>query len=370
MEIGVATDIGAGQRANDDAWCVEQLHPNVTLLAIADGFGRADGVQASAIVVDGVREVIRRELLRATFPQRSLTPTNIRELLTEAFAEANDRLLHGGGSTDDHVAAASTCTAVLLVDDKAFVAHVGDSRAFLMRRNELVQLTPDESIVPEFVRSGGGKQRLARPQRITRPLLTRVLGVEEAAAAPPRVAHYTLHARDAVALCTDGAYRGVALSDLQAALSARESVHECAARVVALARGAGGADNATVILAREATVHGSPSDAAPHHRGTPRPLLIVSTALAVFVVATTGLIGWWVGDNHLYLGADTGGRVALYAGAPASVFGVPLHVTRKTYPVLEESLPADVQAKLNEGLPISKAADADAFVLLKGHTQK
>jgi PPM family protein phosphatase len=364
MEVGVATDIGAGQRSNDDAWCVEQLHPNVTLLAIADGFGRADGVQAAAIVVDGVREVIRRELLRATFPQRSLTPSNIRELLTHAFAEANDRLLSGGGSTDDHVAAASTCTAVLLVDDKAFIAHVGDSRAFLLRRNELVQLTPDESIVPEFVRSGGGKQKLARQTHVRRPLLTRVLGVEAATQAPPRVSHYTLHARDAVALCTDGAYRGVALSDLQGAFGAKESVNECAARVVTLARNSGGADNATVILVRDATIHGSPTQAAPRRSTTPRALVVASTALAVFIVATAGFVNWWIGDNHLYLSTDSGGKVTLYAGAPATFFGVPLHVTRKTYPVATGDLPADLQVRLREGLLVSKPADADAFVVL------
>ena len=92
MEVAVTTDVGAGQRFNDDAWCHEQLHRNVTLLAVADGFGRPQGVPSAAIVLDAVRDVIRRELRRATFPPRSLTANDMRELLVSAFADGNERL--------------------------------------------------------------------------------------------------------------------------------------------------------------------------------------------------------------------------------------------------------------------------------------
>jgi PPM family protein phosphatase len=296
MEVGVATDVGAGQRSYEDAWSAEQLHRNVTLLGVADGFGRGHGVPAATIVLETVRDAVRRELRRATFPSRTLSPTDVRQLLINAFSEANDRLYRLGGGSDDCVTAASTCTAVLIINDQAFIAHVGDSRAYLLRRNELVALTNDESILPELVRSGGRTQRSTK-NRPSRPLLMRALGIENAVAVSPKIVHYTLHARDAIALLTDGAHRAVALADLQTALSGKDSAEAGAQRVVALARVGGAADNATVLLAREATAHGSPAEP-----DTQRKSKVSTTTLLVWlgvvVAATAVLVIWWFAAGH------------------------------------------------------------------------
>ncbi|MBV8081557.1 MAG: serine/threonine-protein phosphatase [Candidatus Eremiobacteraeota bacterium] len=368
MEVGVATDVGAGQRSNEDAWSAEQLHKNVTLLAVADGFGRAGGVPASTLVLETVRDAVRRELRRATFPSRTLSPTDVRQLLVSAFAEANDRLFRLGGGNDDCVTAASTCTAVLIINDQAFIAHVGDSRAYLLRRNELVALTNDESIMPELVRSGGRQVRsgTGRPRNI-RPLLMRALGVEDAVAVAPKVSHYTLHARDAVALLTDGAHRAVPLAELQPALTGRDTADASAQRVVALARIGGGADNATVLLARDATVHGSAAEQPRAKRRVRVPAVMVYIAIALFVLTTIGIIAWWVSDTHLYLSTDQSGNVALYAGTPASFYGIPLHVTRKVYHIPAQSLPTDVQRDLSHGLQVSGPSAADDFLRTQTH---
>ncbi|HLN47280.1 MAG TPA: protein phosphatase 2C domain-containing protein [Magnetospirillaceae bacterium] len=360
MEVGVATDVGAGQRSNEDAWSAEQLHKNVTLLAVADGFGRAHGVPAATLVLETVRDAVRRELRRATFPSRTLSPTDVRQLLVSAFSEANDRLYRLGGGSDDCVTTASTCTAVLVINDQAFIAHVGDSRAYLLRRNELVALTNDESIVPELVRSGGHPARPGK-QRSSRPLLMRALGIEDAVAVAPKVSHYTLHQRDAIALMTDGAHRAVPLADLQPALTNRDSADASAQRVVALARIAGGADNATVLLARDVTVHGSAADQArAPRRRWPGVMLLI--ALALFVITTAGIIAWWFSDNHLYLGTDETGKVALFAGTPASFYGIPLHMTRKTYDVTAQSLPTAVQHDLDHGVQVVGQNAADDYL--------
>jgi len=361
MEVGVATDVGAGQRSNEDAWSAEQLHKNVTLLAVADGFGRPGGVPASNLILEALRDAVRRELRRATFPARTLSPTDVRQLLVSGFAEANDRLYRLGGGNDDCVTAASTCTAVLIINDQAFIAHVGDSRAYLLRRNELVALTNDESIVPELVRSGGRAGRMSR-QRPSRPLLMRALGVEDAVAVAPKVSHYTLHARDAIALLTDGAHRSVPLADLQPALTKGDTADAAAQRVVALARIGGGADNATVLLARDATIHGSPAEQTRVPRRARHHAVMLLAALVLFVITTAGIIAWWLSDSHLYLGMDGSGKVALYAGTPANFYGLPLHVTRKTYDVAGNSLPPEVQRGLEHGLQVSGQAAADDFL--------
>lgn len=357
MEVAVTTDVGTRQRYNDDFWCHEQLHRNVTLLAVADGFGRPQGMPAATIVIDAVREVIRRELRRSTFPPRSLTADDIRELLKSAFASGNDRLLQMSGGTQDRVSAFSTCTLVLIVSNQAFVAHVGDTRAYLLRRGELVQLTSDDSLAPEPVRSAASSLGIARRSQLP-ALLTRALGAESAEAAVPKIAHYTLHSHDTVLLCTDGVSRGIGVGDLVAAAGVRESARVASERVIALARGAGSIDNATVLLAREATIHGPSIDAASMTLAAPwRRGASIIAALALFVVSGLIVQSYWFGDDHLYLAQDSAGEVGLFAGAPGDVFGLPLHIERTTYHLSVADLPAADQRAIDVGVPV---ADADA----------
>lgn len=361
MEVAVTTDVGAGQRFNDDAWCHEQLHRNVTLLAVADGFGRPQGVPSAAIVLDAVRDVIRRELRRATFPPRSLTANDMRELLVSAFADGNERLLEVGGGTQDYVAAGSTCTLALIVSNQAFVAHLGDSRAYLLRRGELVQLTSDESFFPEYVRSGTGQP--ATRNRQMPALLNRALGLQPAVDPPPKIAHYTLHAHDAILLCTDGASRTLSFNDLQAAVTARDSARSAAERIVGMTRSAGGTDNATVILARNATVHGAPVDSRNSSSSSRwRWTAALAAALALFLVTGAIAKAYWFGDSHLFLAEDSAGDVGLFAGAPGSVLGVPLHVERTSFSFAVSALDPTDQRAVEDGMPVSTPQAANAVI--------
>jgi serine/threonine protein phosphatase PrpC len=362
MEVAVTTDVGAGQRFNDDAWCHEQLQRHVTLLAVADGFGRPQGVPSASIVLDAVRDVIRRELRRATFPPRSLTANDLRELLVSAFADGNERLLELGGGTQDYVAAGSTCTLALIVSNQAFVAHLGDSRAYLLRRGELVQLTSDESFAPELVRSGTGQPSATRNRQMP-ALLNRALGLQPAIDPPPKIAHYTLHAHDAILLCTDGASRTLSFNDLQAAVTARDSARAAAERILGMTRSAGGTDNATVIVARNATVHGAPPDSSKSSSATPwRWAAALAASLALFLVTGAIARAYWFGDSHLFLAQDGAGDVALFAGAPGSLLGVPLHVERTSFAFAVSALDPTDQRAVEDGMPISTPQAADAVI--------
>jgi PPM family protein phosphatase len=361
MEVAVTTDVGSGQRFNDDAWCHEQLHRNVTLLAVADGFGRLQGVPSATVVLDAVREIVRRELRRATFPSKRLTAADIRELLTSAFAHGNERLLDLGGGNADFVAAGSTCTLVLIVDNQAFIAHVGDSRAYLLRRGELVQLTTDESLLPELVRSGamtGDVQSKHMPA-----LLMRALGVEPAAAVPPKIAHYTLHPHDSLMLCTDGVSRSVGFAETQGAMASRETVQAAAERIVALARNSGSIDNATVLLARNATVHGAPGDVAPRITLLPSRLIAVAIAVVVLLVTAGAIVReFFFDDWNLYLAADPSGHVGMFAGSPDTFFGVPLHVERTSFELAVSKLaPQDRRQMAAGAIPVANADAANAL---------
>ncbi|MBC5827827.1 MAG: hypothetical protein GIW99_09135, partial [Candidatus Eremiobacteraeota bacterium] len=245
--------------------------------------------------------------------------------------------------------------------NQAFIAHVGDSRAYLLRRGELVSLTSDESLLPDLVRSGSGQTTAFRRGKL-RPLLTRALGIETAQAVPPKITHYTLQAHDAMLLCTDGAYRGVALADLQAAVLQKERPEWISDRVVALGRMAGSNDNATAIFARDATLHGAPAEAPAHRQRPRRSFVALTAAVALFWAATLGLMAMWGGSSRLYLGTDGAGAVTLYAGEPASVLGVPLHLARQTYGISQADLPQAIRRELADGVPVGSAEVADSVV--------
>ena len=358
MEVAVTTDVGSAQRHNEDGWCAEQLHRNVTLLGIADGFGRLPGTTAASTTLEAVREVVRRELKRA-IPPRSLTAGDMRQLLVRAFNAANERLLHLAGGDADRVAAASTCSAILIVSTEAFIAHIGDSRVYLLRRGELVQLTTDESIVPELVVSRGGSQRGQR-NKLPRPLLTRALGLDADGVAP-KVTHHTLQPHDALLFCTDGAYRTVALGDLQATVNARERAEWATDRIVGLGRSLGGVDNATVMFVRDATEHGAPPE--PRLESAHRPQHTVSIALAGIIgAAALAMSLLWTADTKLYLGSDAAGNVTLFSGSPASVLGIPLHIERTDYGLAVRDLPPQAQQQVDEGLTVASPAAAAVLV--------
>ncbi len=359
MEVAVTTDVGQLGRHNEDAWCAEQLHRNVTLLAIADGFGRIHGASAASIALDAIREGTRREL-QAAIPPRSLTGADVRDVLIASFGQANDALLRSSGGGDDYVSAASTCTAVLIVSNQAFIAHIGDSRAYLFRRGELVQLTTDESIIPEFVTSNSGVPRSAR-YRPVQPLLTRALGVE-AQSMQPKVTHYTLHPHDAILFCTDGVYRAISATDLQLALQQKDHPAEWVTdRVLTLARAAGSVDNATVLLSRNTTEHGAPSENRAQAR--PRGRSLVTAFVAATAALLVGVSLMWNADTKFYLGSDPAGKVTLYSGLPATVLGVPLHLARATFDITAQSLPSAVRRQLQDGIAVATPAAASSLVL-------
>ncbi len=361
MEVAVTSDVGTGQRHNDDGWCAEQLHKNVTLLAVADGFGRPQGVSASTVVLDAVRERVRRELRRATLPSRTLTRNDLRELLVHAFADANDRLLRLSGGSDDYVSSGCTCSLVLIVSEEAFIAHIGDSRAYLLRRGELVQLTSDEAIETDFVRSGSG-QSAARQMRHARPLLTRALGIEPAAHAPPKVTQYTLHPHDALLLCTDGACRGLSQSDIQSYLVSSDRADTIAERIVGRSRAWGNTDNATALFVRDAHEHGTPRDSLDIHKRSRRTLAAMFVVLGVFWASMLFGVALRAAGDHLYLGADESGTVTLYAGLPAAFAGLPLHYARERFGTAVTALPASVRQQLDIGLPVDSISEASALV--------
>jgi serine/threonine protein phosphatase PrpC len=305
------------------------------LYAIADGLGgHAAGGVASTVAVDAlVREV-------PGLLDRGLTPA---EALALAVRRANAEV-NAQAAQPEQAGMATTCTAALIAGRTAVLAHVGDSRAYLLRGTEIRQLTVDHSVVAELVRHGT-LSPIAAGGHAQRHVLTRALGT--AAEVQVDVLAIPLRAGDTLLLASDGVHSAVAPNEMADIIRTARDAAEGCRLLVGLANARGGTDNASAILVR---VRPRWID------GVGRAFVIAS--LAAFIAA--GIAVYRV--EHAYFLGVRAGRVAVMRGVPVEVLGVPLFtVVRITSVPVTQIAPA-YRAQLLQGIPARDPGDADALL--------
>jgi serine/threonine protein phosphatase PrpC len=231
-----ATDIGLLRSGNEDS-----LFQGRTVFAVADGLGgHQAGEVASAAAVAALAADDGRD-----FPD----PAEAAGALAVAVREANRSIMEQAAANRDRWGMGTTLTAAAVVDGRALqLAHVGDSRAYLLRGGELRQLTTDHTVVGELVRLG----RLSRAQAAVHPersVLTRAVGLDpdlQVDTPPP----FELDPGDQVLLCSDGLTEVVDEERIAALLAAAADGDDACRALVAAANDAGGPDNVTVVLLR------------------------------------------------------------------------------------------------------------------------
>lgn len=256
------TDRGRLRDENQDCCAEFEAEDGSRLLVVADGMGgHAAGALASRMAIEAIGEVFAGD--RASSPE---------ELLRRAFAAANARVLKRGACEPEGMG--TTAVAALLRSDGAWVAHVGDSRAYHWRGGALKQLTEDHSWVLQEVGQGRmtAEQAKAHPRRSA---LLRTIGLDPEV--PVDVARVGLAPGDRVLLCSDGLWGELDEAILADALAAEPAAS--VRRLVALANRAGGHDNVTAAVAR-----------VPAARRRPR-WGIAGSALAA-AIALAGVARW------------------------------------------------------------------------------
>jgi protein phosphatase len=228
--------VGRQRAGNEDAYVARP-----PLYAVADGMGGARaGEVAARMAVATLTELL------APLPSEAETPTaaEAAERLAAAVAEANARIFSAAANDAARSGMGTTLTALLLLDDTALIAHVGDSRVYLLRGGELSQVTDDHSLVAEMVREG----RLAADEARLHPyrsVLSRALGTE------PQVEIDELRIEvrpgDVLLLCSDGLSGPVPADEIQKALAVADP-HKAARRLIDEALHHGGPDNITAVV--------------------------------------------------------------------------------------------------------------------------
>ncbi|MFQ5510284.1 MAG: Stp1/IreP family PP2C-type Ser/Thr phosphatase [Candidatus Krumholzibacteriia bacterium] len=238
------TDDGKVRQNNEDA--VGKCEPNGetaqaekgSLYVVADGMGGHRGGEiASKLAVDTI----------ISWYYASESDDAI-EALRQSFIKAND-VIHRKSIADVELfGMGTTCTTMVLKQGDAFFAHVGDSRAYVLRGGKLKQVTEDHSLVGEMVRSGilSDEDAQNHPKR---NVITRSLGTQEELATDFPSSPYKTADGDVFLLCSDGLTTMVTDDEVEAILKANSPRKACK-ELVELANKKGGKDNVTVQIVK------------------------------------------------------------------------------------------------------------------------
>jgi len=242
------SDVGRVRTNNEDSFRIVEA---LNLFILSDGMGgEAHGEVASAMAVDVINKYCESEKEDSGATVLDEVPANISSRtrrLKNAVAQANFQIFQSAQKNPEQRGMGATITALWLKDTLLSIAHVGDSRAYLLRNGNLQQLTNDHSLVAEQVRRG-----LITPQQAEesdmQSVLLRALGAHPEVEID--VDEVEIIPRDALLLCSDGLTRMVTEPEIAGALQAEMVPSAAAERLIALANENGGIDNVTVIVVR------------------------------------------------------------------------------------------------------------------------
>jgi serine/threonine protein phosphatase PrpC len=245
---GGVSDVGRVRTNNEDSY---QILNSLNLFVLSDGMGgEAHGEVASALAVDTIVKYCTEGkddsgvTLVASSEDHWSEKT---KRLKSAVRDANLNIYESARKNPAQRGMGATVTAAWANEGKLSIAHVGDSRAYLLRTGNLQQLTSDHSLVAEQVRRG-----IITPQQAEesdmQSVLLRALGAHEDVEVD--VDEVGIYSGDVLLLCSDGLTRMVTEPEIAGALQAETNPSTAAQRLVGLANENGGLDNVTVIVVR------------------------------------------------------------------------------------------------------------------------
>ena len=383
--IGAKSDVGRVRDGNEDSYLVQE-----PFFVVADGMGgHLAGDVASRIAVQTISA-------RAN-DGATATPDGLEKAVKEANSAiyeraSSDPSLHGMGTT---------CTLVLVADSEIHIAHVGDSRAYLLRDGELSQITEDHTLVGRMVKEGRLKPEEAErhPQR---SIITRALGVDEHVDVD--VLSIPIEENDKVLICSDGLSSMLNADAIRAALVENDDPQAAVEVLVERANEAGGEDNITaVVLSFDGGVHAFQPEAAQEHstltqevatadvarrqettqpgasrsdvtgafsvpkgalkpgrkRGS-RPVLVSLLLVTLVIVGAIAAFKYLIVENSYYVAANDEGTVTIYRGLPDEVLGMTFQEELETSNVRVEDLPDFLIEDVNDAIEADSLEDARA----------
>ena len=328
---GARSDVGLVREHNEDSFLLR-----TPLFAVCDGMGgHAAGEVASSIAVKVIGE------------EAPNTADDV--LLGAAIEAANQAVIEAPQKGIGKPGMGSTASAIFIEGNQMAVAHVGDSRIYLLHHGTLVRVTHDHSYVEELVDSGQITADEAR-NHPSRSVVTRALGSDPEMYAD----HFTLEVSDGdrIILCSDGLSSMILDDEIESIAVSNITPQNAADSLVSAALTAGGADNITVIVVDildDGLVE-------KNRRRFTRGILATSISIIALLVVSLVIAVLFIRSEY-YIGIN-GSTVAIYQGVPSKIAGVPLSNLIDTTTIEVKNLPQFVQDKLALGIRVKDETEA------------
>ncbi|MPZ91339.1 MAG: Stp1/IreP family PP2C-type Ser/Thr phosphatase [Actinobacteria bacterium] len=399
--IGTKTDVGRRREVNEDSFLVHE-----PLFVVADGMGgHVAGDIASSTAIDTIKE------------ESSSANAQDMNTLARLVLGANSRIWEKAQSDASLRGMGTTCTLLMLDSSRAHFAHVGDSRAYLLREGKLTQVTEDHTLVGRMVKEGrlSADEAERHPQR---SIVTRALGVDSVVEVD--LMTVDLQEGDRILICSDGLSSMIDSDSIASILEEESDPQVAAERLVDAANEAGGEDNITVVIldivdaetpgvgatttsrrvdtaespgsvpssttapsSSEMTYAGGGAIAAPPEvdpsreeqvhtardevlderpaRTWPRKLVV-----GLVIVVLLG-IGAFFGVRYLlsnswYVGVNDEGFVTVYEGIPEEIAGLDLSEEIEVSEIRADQFPDVVSANLGDGIKKDSLEDARTHI--------
>lgn len=357
---GSRSDTGCVREHNEDSVIVKP-----PLYAVADGMGgHAAGGVASEIAVDILAE-------------NALSITSAQDLI-DTVRNINRSIIDAARSGTGRPGMGTTLTAAVLDGTRILLAQVGDSRAYLLHKHSLQQLTRDHSYVGELL-AGGHISKSEAASHPKRSVITRALGSDLKTEAD--IYELEAVAGDRLLLCSDGLYGMVSDEDIANILIAELDPQAACDRLIASAREGGGHDNISAIVvdiseAKSKFLAFCPEEEALHsrsfskerspHKKRPRKLHVGILAFVILLVLLIGgAVGgtYWYASESAFLRTSDDGMVAVYRGLPGEVLpGLRLEWHEYTSTVKASDLLASTSERLQSGIRVDSLKDAASLL--------
>ncbi|MEW6126567.1 MAG: Stp1/IreP family PP2C-type Ser/Thr phosphatase [Acidobacteriota bacterium] len=274
LQAGQFTDVGLLRELNEDSILAltltqyyESVQTQIGLYIVSDGMGgEAAGEVASRVTVRAVAEWVTEKLisasLKSTKEERIAAPTmtgGLRlsvvegnemattEMLRKAVAYANQEVMNYAKRHPDESGLGATCTVAMLVGDVLTIAHVGDSRCYLLSGDNLEQITEDHSVVQKMINTGNLTRIEARVHPY-RNVIYRSIGADEMVEVD--IIRRKLKIGDTLLLCSDGLNGMLSDDQIRDVLMINPDPNIAAKELVVAANAGGGEDNTSVIVVR------------------------------------------------------------------------------------------------------------------------
>ena len=248
LEIASCSDPGMVRSHNEDSIAADAANG---LVVLADGMGGYNAGEVASGMATTVIITEMQQILANAAPHQIDPRTNqeiARRLVREQVLKANTSIYQAAQSQPQYAGMGTTLVVGLFYDNRVLVAHLGDSRLYLLRQNKLKQITRDHSLLQEQIDSG-----LITPEQAKhaqhKNLVTRALGIDPSV--EPEIHEHPTRPGDLYLLCSDGLNDMVDDEDIAMTLQALgANLGLAAQQLVQMANDNGGRDNVSVILVR------------------------------------------------------------------------------------------------------------------------